>query len=215
MKKLFSLALLFLSLGARADRPSVHGMFLFGGRHLYASHLPMFHSPHDYQFIFELKWGQGSDPAALQNFQALLVQGLDFFTLEPEVMDLVPVMQGQKTQFRAQLYASHFERGGEPLGSVVVEVSKIIVARKLNPQDPNFEQFLIFGEEGEHYAAHLIGGKPSYDWIGQVQLNSALVSPVLLGGSGSIPVLGEEFEAQGLRATVRKILYSEVEELSH
>lgn len=34
------------------DKPSVHGMTLMGTELIYASHLPMFHTPHDYQIIF-------------------------------------------------------------------------------------------------------------------------------------------------------------------
>lgn len=30
-------------------KTSVHGMLIFGKEKIYASHLPMFHPPHDYQ----------------------------------------------------------------------------------------------------------------------------------------------------------------------
>ena len=55
MKKILLItALLGGAFNAQADRPSVHGMLLFGKENLYASHLPMFHAPHDYQVIFKL-----------------------------------------------------------------------------------------------------------------------------------------------------------------
>ena len=55
--KYFILGLLGLLVSgsmANADVPTTHGMLLFGNETVYASHLPMFHSPHDYQLILEL-----------------------------------------------------------------------------------------------------------------------------------------------------------------
>ena len=37
------------------DKTSVHGMLIFGKEKIYASHLPLFHPPHDYQIILELE----------------------------------------------------------------------------------------------------------------------------------------------------------------
>ena len=36
-----------------ADRPSIHGMLLFGRDRLYLSHLPMARPPHNYQLVFQ------------------------------------------------------------------------------------------------------------------------------------------------------------------
>jgi hypothetical protein len=47
------------------ERPSFHGMALFGEQTAYLSHLPMFMSPHDYQAIFEVTFAkEGGDPLA-------------------------------------------------------------------------------------------------------------------------------------------------------
>jgi hypothetical protein len=47
------------------ERPTFHGMVLFGEQTAYLSHLPMFMSPHDYQAIFEVTFSkEGSDPMA-------------------------------------------------------------------------------------------------------------------------------------------------------
>lgn len=37
------------------DKASTHGMLIFGKNKIYAYHLPMFHSPHNYQIILELE----------------------------------------------------------------------------------------------------------------------------------------------------------------
>lgn len=36
------------------EKPNFHGMVLIGEERAYLSHLPMFHSPHDYQAVFEV-----------------------------------------------------------------------------------------------------------------------------------------------------------------
>ena len=44
-----------------------HGMALFGGKEaLYASHLPMFHAPHDYQVVLQVHIADPKLDAALR-----------------------------------------------------------------------------------------------------------------------------------------------------
>ncbi len=44
-------------MGLPQEKPGFHGMVLVGQRRAYLSHLPMFHSPHDYQAVFEVSLG--------------------------------------------------------------------------------------------------------------------------------------------------------------
>jgi hypothetical protein len=45
------------------EHPAVHGMLVVGEGQLFLSHLPMFHAPHDYQIIMEVRLrGDESDP---------------------------------------------------------------------------------------------------------------------------------------------------------
>ncbi len=153
---------------AWADAPSVHGMFVFGGeKATYISHLPMFHAPHDYQAIFKVAFGDLPRSETLRHYELAQSQGAKFFTLEPEVMDLTEVMNGNRTTFIAMLYQGHFERGGERLGWVKVKVDKIVLAKRLDATLPQVSMgsYFVFGEKGEYFAAHLIGGKPSFDAI--------------------------------------------------
>lgn len=166
---LVSIVVSSVSLSARADMPSTHGMLLFGGSNaVYASHLPMFHSPHDYQVILEL--ALDSQSSVVKTFKKLNESGETLFTIEPETMDLTQVIDGSKKQFSAALYQGHFEQGGKNLGQVQVAVKKIIFSAKLihdaSPLD--HEEYLIFGGAGEYYAAHLIKSKPSFDQIMKV-----------------------------------------------
>jgi hypothetical protein len=57
MKKILILfvGLAFAQASAQ-DQPAVHGMLLVGEETLYLSHLPMFHSPHNYQVILEVRF---------------------------------------------------------------------------------------------------------------------------------------------------------------
>lgn len=50
-------------MGQPTEKPSFHGMALVGERHAYLSHLPMFHSPHDYQAVFEVSLTAGGADA--------------------------------------------------------------------------------------------------------------------------------------------------------
>lgn len=152
---------------ARADVPAEHGMLLFGDKVAYASHLPMFHAPHGYQVILKLSLERLGKSHALSKYAAAKAAGHTLFTLVPQVLDLTQVIDGTLKAFQAAIYDGHFEQGGKSLGLVDVSVAKLIFAAKLNPHArarPS-EQYLVFGENGSYFAAHLIGGKPSFDAI--------------------------------------------------
>lgn len=170
MKKVIASTLLWLvSSGVSfADKPSVHGMLLFGKASTYASHLPMYHAPHDYQAIFKLDLSvDPSDPSTLSRYEKAK-ETESLFTLVPEVMDLTKVMNGSKKSFAAQIYQGHFERGGKELGKVVVQVTKVLVQEKLRTDSGSSSDFIVFGQNGEYYAAHIIKGnseQPTYDAV--------------------------------------------------
>ena len=163
--KILTIVLAWSSL-ARADMPAVHGMLIFGDKVTYASHLPMFHSPHDYQVILQLSLQAQSNSSALSKFAAAKSAGQSFFTLAPEVMDLTQVINGSKSSFSGHLFQGHFEQDGIDLGGVTVQVEKIIFSTKLDAQDNAQDiKYLVFGQAGEYFAAHLILGKPNYDAV--------------------------------------------------
>ncbi len=180
MKKIMSLiiAAMAWSSAARADHPAIHGMLLFGQQKAYASHLPMFHAPHDYQALFELSFKDlaKSETLALYN-EAKLSPGI--FTLVPELMDLTQVLNGTKTDFTAEIFKGHFEQGGQTLGAVYVHVEKIVFSTKLNPTAPVIENnYYVFGTAGEYFAVHLIQGKPNFDSVASVNQPYKLGHPI-------------------------------------
>lgn len=172
-------AILLMSTGAKADSPSVHGMLLFGKEVAYASHLPMFHAPHDYQLIMKLKLKDQPRSQTLAAYETAKSNGATLFTLVPEVMDLTLLISGAKTSFKAAIFDGHFERGGQKLGPVVVDVEKIVFSSKLDgtQQPAAFGSYLLFGELGEYFGAHLIKSKPSFDAIMTISPPATTIIP--------------------------------------
>lgn len=169
-KTLLATSLLAISSTSMADVPAIHGMVLFGGKNTYASHLPMFHAPHNYQAVFEIaieELPQGT--GAAQQYHETKKSNADaLFTLVPEKLDLTKVISGEKTSFQADIFEGHFEKGGVDLGPVQVTVSKVVFSQTLEQNSSANTQFVVFGKEGEFFATKKIGGFGSYDAIMKV-----------------------------------------------
>ena len=174
MKTITFLIFYLTSLLAFADPQATHGMVLFGDQTSYVSHLPMFHAPHDYQFVAEVSLADIPRSETLKSYDLHKAQGETFFTIAPEPFDLSLLVSGEKEQFKAQLYLGHFEQGGEYLGLIEVNVTQSILAKKLDPKmvDPNelfSVHYIAFGKKGEYYVVHDINEKPSFDFIAKVE----------------------------------------------
>lgn len=174
--KLFSLiaAGLAATTVAKADIPATHGMLIFGDKATYASHLPMFHHPHDYQAVMKVSF-TSKQHGVLAAYQNLKAKGETLFTIAPETMDLSQVLNSKIVSFKAELFQGHFERGGKKLGEVLVNVETFIVNTKLNPSSAEQSEFSLFGEKGEYFAVHLINGKPSFDFVAQIKPPQKLI----------------------------------------
>lgn len=167
--KTLILVLLTIVGTAHADMPSTHGMLVFGDKATYASHLPMFHHPHDYQVVMKIEMSNGPRSFTMMDYGRLKNQGEKMFTIEPERMDLTKVMDGTIKSFNAILYQGHFERGGRRLGPVVVAVKTFLVKTKLDPAATEKNQYLLFGEQMDNYLVHLINGQPSFDLVAKTE----------------------------------------------
>lgn len=172
MKGLFLFITLIASSMVQAashDHPSVHGMLIVGKSKVYLSHLPMFHSPHDYQVLIEAEFsadGQTAYQEALKSpFETL-------FTLVPETFVLPEMAQNPKP-FKAQIYKGHFERGGQEIANnVTVTIKKVLYFKKFVPNatKPEMSTLLLFGNEIEQFIAHQITAKPDFDQVMEVKL---------------------------------------------
>jgi hypothetical protein len=151
------------------DKPSTHGMLVFGKEKIYASHLPMFHSPHNYQIILELEFDK--------DIQNLFVTDQEknpeytTYTIEPEQF-ILPDMIHNPKPFKANLYRGHFERGSTKIASdIIVTIKNVIYYDKFNAnkERATANTFILFGNEKESFIAHRITNKPDFDQIIQVK----------------------------------------------
>ena len=153
----------------QTQRFGLHGMLLFSdGNSLYASHLPMFHKPHDVQLIlrFELK-----DSAKQKELVDALSIGNRYWTLAPEKFDLNLLAINSKDgiwYFKADLYKDHFERNGLLMFSEqTIVVKEVLLRNQLNPELPEQTIFnrLTPTDAKRQFFVRLIQGKPGIDQI--------------------------------------------------
>jgi hypothetical protein len=151
-----------------------HGMAVFGGRDgLYASHLPMFHAPHDAQVLLRFHLADAGVDARLRARLALRPQ---LWTLEPELFDLHRLRPGTTEplkQFHARFVQGHFERGGEErfAGQKVV-IDEVLFFKPLDFKTPtgtsvprSAGHYLLLGSGREYFAVKEIDRRPDFDTI--------------------------------------------------
>jgi hypothetical protein len=152
-----------------------HGMALFGGKDgLYASHLPMFHAPHDYQVVLQLHIADPRTDAALR-------RRLDgkplLWTLSPEKFELdrlAPQASHPLTQFKADLVQGHFEQNGKTqFAAATVVVDKVLVYRQLSPEQKTSAtaRYLSIGSGKQRYLVKEIDSRPDFDHIVSYRTN--------------------------------------------
>jgi hypothetical protein len=146
-----------------------HGMALFGGKDgLYASHLPMFHAPHDYQVILQVHVADAATDAALRK---RLDGKTALWTIAPEKFELsrlAPQAPSPLRQFKADLVSGHFEQGGKTqyTASTIV-VDKVLMFHKLSPEQraSSTSTYLQIGSGKQRYLVKQIDSRPDYDHI--------------------------------------------------
>ncbi len=151
-----------------SDPVATHGMLIFGQDIFYASHLPMFNSPHDYQGLFRLKL----DEKSAQLFKKDQQNHPEYttYTIRPEKF-VLPDMVKTPRLFKADLFRGHFERGGTLIASVQILIEKVVLFKKFDPIAPREKalKYLIVGSGKERFAVHTISNKPDFDHIVQVK----------------------------------------------
>lgn len=203
------LALCTLPLHAADATYGNHGMALFGGQEgLYASHLPMFHAPHDYQVILQIHIADKSTDSALRK----VLDGRDvLWTVDPEKFELSTLAPGAKAprrEFKADLVQGHFERGGvaQYKGAKVV-IDKVLVFRKLDDKKRNAttSRYLQIGSGKQRFLVKEIDARPDFDQI--VSYNAAAgapAAPVQLPKWGMQPA-GRDVLAKALKANISAV----------
>ncbi len=179
-----------------------HGMAVFGGREgLYASHLPMFHAPHDTQLLFRFHL---ADAAADKALRETLAREPKLWTFDPEPFDLLRFAPGHAEplrEFKARFFEGHFERGGKPQAAEQrVVVDEVLLFRRLSPaqHEAATGRYRLIGKGEEWFAFKTIDRRPDFDHI--VRLKAPEVRgeiDVVLHGLDR-PDLQQAFKAKGL-----------------
>jgi hypothetical protein len=153
----------------QADKPSTHGMVIFGRETIYASHLPLFHAPHHYQIILQLQLEKTTQQKFIKDQQ--LHPEAATYSIEPEKFILPEIIEKPR-QFKANLYRGHFERGGVKIAdSITVKITDVVYFKKLDPEQTKDStvNFILFGNNKAQYAVHHISNKPDFEQIIQIK----------------------------------------------
>ena len=175
------------------DPPHTHNMLVVGKESAFLSHLPMFEalngekpdytSPHRYQVILEARFiREGKDLTDIYTKDREISVGTKMYTIKPVPKFVLPRLFTPSTRspalssFRATVFRGHLERGGnkiDGLKDVVVDVKRVVHARKFEPSEdkPEKLQYFLFGRGDELFLAHLITKPPDFDQILSVKIS--------------------------------------------
>jgi hypothetical protein len=175
-------------------------MALFGGKDgLYASHLPMFHAPHDAQVLLRVHF---VDPALDRAMRARLDGRTALWTLEPERFALPRLAPGAAqplASFAADVVEGHFEQGGIARHRQArLAVEQVILYRPLDPAPAPAVRSVSRYVPVERFMVKLIDSRPDFDHIvllkrparAAVEIPKAGVAADLAALAARVPVLG-------------------------
>jgi hypothetical protein len=152
-----------------------HGMAVFGGREgLYASHLPMFHPPHDTQVIIRFHLQDKTIDEKLRDALALKPE---LWTLDPEEFDLLrlaPEHPQRLKKFTARFVQGHFERGGkEQFLNQTAVIDEVILFRRLSVAERLVAEsrYHVIGNKSERFLVKEIDRRPDFDLIASLKLS--------------------------------------------
>jgi len=197
-----------------------HGMALFGGQEgLYASHLPMFHAPHDYQVILQVHIADPATDAALRK----RLDGKDMlWTIDPEKFELstlAPDAGSPRKEFQADLVQGHFERGGSTqYQAATVVIDKVLVFRQLydKPHNASMSRYMQLGSGAQRFLVKEIDSRPDFDHIVSYRAApGAPTAPVQVRKWG-MKAAGNDALAMALKANMAAIggtIYFETDDL--
>ncbi|MGO4382220.1 hypothetical protein AB4Z19_28460 [Pseudoduganella sp. RAF19] len=146
-----------------------HGMALFGGKDaLYASHLPMFHAPHDYQVLLQV---HVADPQLDAKLRQRLEGRAALWTIAPEKFELdrlAPNAAQPLAQFKADLVLGHFEQGGKTrYANATLVIEKVLMFRQLDatPRAQASARYVQLGSGTQRFLVKEIDSRPDFDHI--------------------------------------------------
>ncbi|PMG78643.1 hypothetical protein BCU84_07095 [Shewanella sp. 10N.286.51.B7] len=188
----------FISPTSHADDShfGLHGMTLFGGDDgLFASHLPMYHQPHNVQMVMQFHFSDAAtDKAVKQQLAQQSTQSEQLWTIVPKPFDLMrlhPDSDNPLTHLQIEVVEGHFERGGTSrFSSQKIIIDKVIIFTELSMQTAqektNIAQYLMIAASNQsqnQFLIKLLENRPEADHLLRVlnpdrpmtyQVNSAL-----------------------------------------
>jgi hypothetical protein len=161
-----------------------HGMVLFGGGEgLYASHMPMYHRPHDVQVVFRLHIENATIDDAMRRE---LAQHPVLWSIVPERFEidrLAPTAANPVLHLHADLVRGHFERGGVVVyAGVDIGIERVLMYRRLDADAPKdgkaAYQVIDAGPNAkEHFLVKRIEGRPDFDHIVPFIMKAGTTAP--------------------------------------
>ncbi len=207
---LLSFSFIFSSHADNKHGPTwgVHGMLLFGNSEgMYVSHLPMFHAPHDYQVVLQIRCLDQKLDAVIK---AGLEQKLVLWTMEPEQFEIARLIADSKMplkQFKANIVLGHFEQGGKvEYKDIAVVVEKTLIFRQLSSHMRDSKQAVYhqIGSGSQRFLLKEIDSRPDFDHVLAISVPAAAgMSDVVVKKTGLQAVTDAEF-LQVLRGKVDK-----------
>jgi hypothetical protein len=166
-----------------------HGMVLFGGKEgLYASHLPMFHAPHNYQVVLQIHLADAALDAALKR---RLDGKTTLWTVAPEKFDLdrlAPDAPAPLRHFKADLVLGHFEQGGKiQMRNANVVIDKVLLFNLLSSVNKvaDIATYVQVGNGEQRFLIKEIDSRPDLDHIVSYRAAShAPYAPVTIAKHG-------------------------------
>ncbi|WP_448213366.1 hypothetical protein [Colwellia sp. MEBiC06753] len=180
-----------------------HGMVLMQkGSTVFASHLPLYHKPHDYQILYKLNV---KDLNLLQ-----VVRDNPLVTIEPELFNLERLVRGEEMEIKADVYIGHFERDGfKVYDDVTLSFDQLLFARKLDGLEASgrVQEYTAveYNKKSDRLYVHHIQQAPSYDHILHIDLEASC--PTKIATSAAVPSQDELLRRFINCGTMRPLYY--------
>ena len=154
---------------AQHSRMGSHGMAVIGLENLLVYHMALYGEPHDRQILTPAVFANHDDKARFQEWR----QSYDgMVTILPENFDLDRLELATKnpiTEFKADIYRGHFERGGEKVfEGVKFKLSKPVLHLPVSENASPEISYTLVKHLGDVYLVRDIGPRPGKDYIVQV-----------------------------------------------
>ena len=161
-----------------------HNMMMVGEQSVFASHLPMFESPHRFQVILEVNLTKdGGSRNGVYAEDRREHPDTRMYTLAPSEIFVLSRLfnsddKARRTSFRGTVFRGHLERGGmpiDPLTEVDVNVQRVVYAEEIGP--PNGPDradelgYIVFGRGPEMFLAHRITQPPDFEQLLSVKIS--------------------------------------------